>query len=420
MSIGKQLRQAREARNLSLEQIAQATRIRVRYLQALEAEQFELLPSTAQVRGFLRAYAAQLHLDPVPLLAALDGETSPPPPPPDLPPAETPALPQGSAEAIFAEIGQRLKGQRELLGLSLEDVERHTHIRMHYVRALEAGNLGGLPSPVQGKGMLNNYAAFLGLDPEALLLRFADGLQAGLAARQPERTAARPGEKTSRPARPSALRRLFSADFIIGGVVVLALLALIVWGTLRVSALRTAQQAVPTPASISDVLLETPAAEPSPTPTLVGGTPTPSMETPGAITQEQTSGTTVMNFNVTATPDFGTAAVQVYIVVQQRAWMRVTVDGEVAFEGRVLPGSAYSYAGNERIEMITGNGAGLQVIFNQQDLGVLGLFGEIVQRVFTIQGVILPTPVALPTSTPAPTATPTVTGTPGATPTSTP
>lgn len=420
MSIGKQLRQAREARNLSLEQIAQATRIRVRYLQALEAEQFELLPSTAQVRGFLRAYAAQLNLDPVPLLAALDGETSPPPPPPDLPPAETPALPQGSAEAIFAEIGQRLKGQRELLGLSLEDVERHTHIRMHYVRALEAGNLGGLPSPVQGKGMLNNYAAFLGLDPEALLLRFADGLQAGLAARQPERTAARPGEKTSRPARPSALRRLFSADFIIGGVVVLALLALIVWGTLRVSALRTAQQAVPTPASISDVLLETPAAEPSPTPTLVGGTPTPSMETPGAITQEQTSGTTVMNFNVTATPDFGTAAVQVYIVVQQRAWMRVTVDGEVAFEGRVLPGSAYSYAGNERIEMITGNGAGLQVIFNQQDLGVLGLFGEIVQRVFTIQGVILPTPVALPTSTPAPTATPTVTGTPGATPTSTP
>lgn len=420
MSIGKQLRQAREARNLSLEQIAQATRIRVRYLQALEAEQFELLPSTAQVRGFLRAYAAQLNLDPVPLLAALDGETSPPPPPPDLPPAETPALPQGSAEAIFAEIGQRLKGQRELLGLSLEDVERHTHIRMHYVRALEAGNLGGLPSPVQGKGMLNNYAAFLGLDPEALLLRFADGLQAGLAARQPERTAARPGEKTSRPARPSALRRLFSADFIIGGVVVLALLALIVWGTLRVSALRTAQQAVPTPASISDVLLETPAAEPSPTPTLVGGTPTPSMETPGAITQEQTSGTTVVNFNVTATPDFGTAAVQVYIVVQQRAWMRVTVDGEVAFEGRVLPGSAYSYAGNERIEMITGNGAGLQVIFNQQDLGVLGLFGEIVQRVFTIQGVILPTPVALPTSTPAPTATPTVTGTPGATPTSTP
>ncbi len=420
MSIGKQLRQAREARNLSLEQVAQATRIRVRYLQALEAEQFDLLPSTAQVRGFLRAYAAQLNLDPAPLLTALSGEATLPSPQPDLPPAEPPILPQGSAEAIFAEIGQRLKGQRELLGLTLEDVERHTHIRMHYVRALEAGNLGGLPSPVQGKGMLNNYAAFLGLDPESLLLRFADGLQAGLAARQPERTAARPEENTSPPARPSTLRRLFSADFIVGGVVVLALLALVVWGTLRVSALRAAQQAVPTPASISDILLDTPVAGTSATPTLAGGTPTPGMETPGAVTPEQTSDTTVVSFEVTTTPDFGTAAVQVYIVVQQRAWMRVTVDGEVIFEGRVLPGSAYPYAGNERIELLTGNGAGLRVFFNQQDLGVLGLFGEIVQRVFTVQGVILPTPVALPTSTPAPTATPTVTGPPGATPTPTP
>jgi len=420
MSIGKQLRQAREARNLSLEQVAQATRIRVRYLQALEAEQFELLPSTAQVRGFLRAYAAQLNLDPAPLLAALNGEATPPSPPPDLPAAEHPVLPQGSAGAIFAEIGQRLKGQRELLGLSLEDVERHTHIRMHYVRALEAGSLAGLPSPVQGKGMLNNYAAFLGLDPEALLLRFADGLQAGLAARQPERTAARPKENTSRPARPSVLRRLFSADFIIGGVIVLALLALVVWGTLRVSALRTAQQAVPTPASISDILLETPDAESSATPTLAGSTPTPGLETPGAVPPQQTSDATVVSFGVTATQDFGAAAVQVYIVVQQRAWMRVTVDGEVDFEGRVLPGSAYPYAANEQIQLITGNGAGLQVFFNQQDLGVLGLFGEIVQRVFTVQGVVLPTPVALPSSTPAPTATPTVTGPPGATPTPTP
>ena len=79
MTIGKQLRQARESRSLSLEQVAQATHIRVRYLQALEAEQFDLLPSTAQVRGFLRAYAAHLKLDPAPLLAALNGEAAPQP-----------------------------------------------------------------------------------------------------------------------------------------------------------------------------------------------------------------------------------------------------------------------------------------------------------------------------------------------------
>ena len=411
MTIGKQLRQAREQRNLSLEQAAQATHIRVRYLQALEAEQFDVLPSTAQVRGFLRTYAAYLKIDPVPLLAELNGEAAIQPLP-DLVPVEPTDHLDGSPEAIFAEIGERLRKQRELLGLSLEDVERHTHIRMHYVRALEAGNLAGLPSPVQGKGMLNNYAAFLGLDTDAILLRFADGLQARLAASQPERSADRPVKKTSRPGRPSALRRLLSPDFIIGGIVVVFLIAFAIWGTLRVSALRSAQQVVPTPASISDVLLDTPVAEAGVTPTLTAGISTPGLETTEITTPQATMDATLASSLITATPDFGNAAVQVYVVVQQRTWMRVTVDGELAFEGRVLPGSAYPFAAEERIELVTGNGAGLQVFFNQQNLGLLGLYGEVVQRVFTVQGVLMPTPAVPPTSTPAPTATPTLTPTP--------
>ena len=411
MTIGKQLRQAREARSLSLEQVAQATHIRVRYLQALEAEQFEVLPSTAQVRGFLRAYAAHLKLDPAPLLAELSGEVALPPPL-DLPPAKPIDLPVGSPEAIFTEIGERLRAQRELLGLTLEDVERHTHIRSHYVRALETGNLAGLPSPVQGKGMLSNYATFLGMDTDAILLRFADGLQARLAASQTERVAGRPAKKTARPARPSALRRLLSPDFLIGGIVVLFLIGFAIWGTLRVSALRSEQQANPTPASISDVLLDTPVAESALTPTLAEGTSTTGLEGTVTATPQMTMDATLASALITATPDFGTAAVQVYVVVQQRAWMRVTVDGELAFEGRVLPGSAYPFAGEERVELVTGNGAGLQVIFNQQNLGLLGLFGEVVQRVFTVQGVILPTPVIPPTSTPSPTATPAAAVTP--------
>ena len=55
------------------------------------------------------------------------------------------------------------------------------------------------------------------------------------------------------------------------------------------------------------------------------------------------------------------APLEINIVARQRAWMRVIVDGEVAYEGRVMPGSAYSFPGNERIELLTGNGAGMQV-----------------------------------------------------------
>ena len=66
--------------------------------------------------------------------------------------------------------------------------------------------------------------------------------------------------------------------------------------------------------------------------------------------------------------------------------MRITVDGEIAFEGRVIPGSVYSFAANDRIEMLTGDGGGLQGYYNQQDLGILGTFGEVVERIFSIQG----------------------------------
>jgi len=99
------------------------------------------------------------------------------------------------------------------------------------------------------------------------------------------------------------------------------------------------------------------------------------------------------------------APLQINIVARQRAWLRVIVDGEVAYEGRVMPGSAYSFPGIERIELLTGNAAGMQVFFNQQDLGVLGAFGEIIERIFSIEGVQTPTPSILPTSTPAPTST---------------
>jgi cytoskeletal protein RodZ len=43
-------------------------------------------------------------------------------------------------------------------------VERHTHLRAVFVKALEEGAFDKLPSPVQTRGMLSNYATFLDLD----------------------------------------------------------------------------------------------------------------------------------------------------------------------------------------------------------------------------------------------------------------
>jgi cytoskeleton protein RodZ len=56
-SFGQKLRQAREARNITLQEIAATTKIGTRALQALEWERFEQLPGGIFNKGFVRAYA---------------------------------------------------------------------------------------------------------------------------------------------------------------------------------------------------------------------------------------------------------------------------------------------------------------------------------------------------------------------------
>lgn len=63
LGIGERLRNAREAKGLSLRAVADLTRIRAVYLQALEDERFDALPGGVYARGFLRTYADALGLD---------------------------------------------------------------------------------------------------------------------------------------------------------------------------------------------------------------------------------------------------------------------------------------------------------------------------------------------------------------------
>src|SRR5919201_1815547 len=61
--IGNSLREARLRRHVDFAQAELATKIRGKYLRALEDEQFDVLPAQTYVKGFLRTYAEYLGLD---------------------------------------------------------------------------------------------------------------------------------------------------------------------------------------------------------------------------------------------------------------------------------------------------------------------------------------------------------------------
>jgi len=81
-TIGTILRRERELRAISLEEVAQTTRVPLRTLRALEEDDADALPAEVFVRGFLRAYARSLGLDERPLLERYEAGGEEPEAPP--------------------------------------------------------------------------------------------------------------------------------------------------------------------------------------------------------------------------------------------------------------------------------------------------------------------------------------------------
>jgi cytoskeletal protein RodZ len=504
-TIGQRLKKEREALFISMERASEETRIRSVFLKALEADDYTVMPSAAQGRGFLRIYSNYLGINideiiadmqknapapeeilgplpqvnlvetDVPSLTEADVEKKPLPfwtswfgqknqtdSTPEDSIAETPAdeniiaeempvaeeqlpaeedakpsllarllalipsrkagveiesspvieekieapkpsPPSKTAEQIFINIGKQLRERRELISLTIDEVELHTKLRTVFVKALEEGALDKLPSPVQTRGMLANYASFLDMDVDVILLQFADALQA----KRREKYSETPREKIETEVKASIplLRGFIAGDLVFGIAMIVVIVALGLWGIGLVINSTNEVDVEPTAPSIVDVLAEAPVDTP-----LANETFEPVNEEPLSTSEPGTE--------VIATPTINVNAnVTVSILAVERAFVRISVDGELVFEGRIAPQETQSYEAEEQIQILTGNAAALRVTYNGRDLGLLGNVGEVVNRVFTISGIVTPTATIPPTptntlpvtSTLTPTATPTIT-----------
>jgi cytoskeletal protein RodZ len=581
-TIGQRLKQAREYRNLTLQKVTEATRIRMAFLQALEADDYSAMTSAAQARGFLRNYAQFLGLDLDGALAELQqspvvapaeisgpleridlarsvveaepaprasgqppesraaslggGHKSPPPSEPDAEEAAVPATAKGKKPGLFGllsrwrpasagqasgagvdaapaataqtdeggrdaeprplpstiedavakpggadgapeepissrtasklnarealltalarlgsaikirmgrpskgepasdesepespaafegaeaapaqplerfadivlEIGEQLRKRRELLGLSPIDIENHIHVRATILKALEEGAFDKLPSTVQLRGMLVNYASFLDLEVDRLMLRFADALQARRREKYPQRP--RPTGPISKSPSMPPLRAFVAPDLLFGIGLTAALLALGIWGAGRLldppAALPEVEFTAP---SISEVLAGTslPGLAPALTATPAETSPSPAAE--GGL--GAALGIPTLS---------GAANVRVDVVAVERTFMRVSVDGKETFNGRVLPGTLYPFEAEDQVEILTGNAAALRLTFNGRELGLMGTVGQVVSTIYTSSGIATatatlapsPTPTSRFTPTPPPSSTPTAT-----------
>src|SRR5262252_8520262 len=73
-TVAEQLRQAREAKKLTVHQVAEVTKIRTDHIRALEEGNFDVFSAPVYIRGFVRTYATLLKLDVPQTMSALDAE----------------------------------------------------------------------------------------------------------------------------------------------------------------------------------------------------------------------------------------------------------------------------------------------------------------------------------------------------------
>lgn len=443
--IGALLKQIRESQGITLETIAHKTHISLPYLQAIEASDEDSLPSKVHLRGFLRLYAHELSVDleelqvsadqpspdfnDLPDQIAFEGEPSHPEhdePQQEIIPGQkqpieptaesnhieefylspsTTSVPKASSETgkpsnsvqILKAIGTKIKQRRILLSLSIKDIHDTIHIPEAHLVAIELGQFDQLPSPVQARGMLINYANFLNMDTDALLLEFTDALQL----QRIEKQAAPPkrGRRSARELSPTTLRlkNFFSLDLLILSTLFIAFAIFVIWGVNRILANGSSLTEGNEIPGVSDVLL----ASDTPTPML---SPEPDAT---ELIDEQDAEPEDEEELPLFTPVVSTDPINIILLPRQRLWVQVSVDNEMVFQGRLLPGNAYDFSGQEQIDILTGNAGSLQILFNNQDIGSLGLIGRVANLSFTESGLVLPPSTSTPTITETPVTTPT-------------
>jgi len=266
-------------------------------------------------------------------------------------------------------LGAWLRHARQSQHIDLEDAVRSLRIRRQYLQSLEVGDYEALPGPIQVRGFLRNYARFLGLPVEDALARY-DAEISGQPL--PVRTAPavppnRKGERTWAPPPPSLEQE--RADVranASGGLVQVLAVALLFFAFVAIGSFlwlqfgakeSPADLAVATGTAQGNAVAAAPQSTPTPTPK-----PTPSF------------------------PVMADGNVTVRIVPTSHAWISVSADNAVVFQGVADPQNVIEASANEILIVSTGDGGAFRIFVNGTDWDVLGEPSEVVRRAWTPLG----------------------------------
>src|SRR5437868_2550692 len=281
---------------------------------------------------------------------------------------DLPAKGNGSAMDAF---GDRLRREREMRGITLEEITESTKISRRHLEALEGEHFDQLPGGVFNKGFVRAYARFLGIDGDQAVADYSAASN-----EQPEPEDKFPLEiqkESNRDLNPrrSHLPLAFAVAALVGVLVGYAF-----WVKSRPhtneSAAASTQQSLPAAATTGPSVN-------APTPTVPAP---PASETTAASSPRQPA---------QAAPEKPVKPEKVFVVqvkAKEDSWISIVADGKSVMERVLSADKKKKIKAGKVLILRTGNAGGIEVTFNGVPLGPLGNETEPRTLTFNANGLV--------------------------------
>jgi len=214
-----------------------------------------------------------------------------------------------------------MKRERELRGVSLKEIAESTKINIRFLRALEEDQFDALPGIFFTRGIIREYAKYLGLEEDSVLNKYHDALQTLQKDEKEE-------EDTSAEDAPVNIKNVIRFAALGAAVIAVVVALFFIFGGRETSL---------------------PVQSPPPETTAQREAITPPAETEPVEDVEDTF--KALNLDITFHLD---------------TWIQVYADGELIYEGIKLPGGRLQVVAQEELVIDVGNAGGFTYTLNNQ------------------------------------------------------
>ncbi len=269
----------------------------------------------------------------------------------------------------MGSFGENLRREREMRGITLEEISAATKISVRFLSSIENEDFSSLPGGIFNRGFVRAYARYLGLDEDPILEEYQ------LAAK------ARPEVDLSHfsPPKTHSYQERRSRRTLWAVLIAIGLLAIGI--SLWHSTHRTVE--VPPLANNATPATNSQASQPQAAPAtssanpIGGGVQQVKTVPPGGVLAA-TSTTPPAAPKLPPVPDSDGKLV-LQIATTERSWVAIDADGKSVMQGVMAANTVKTFEADTNFDVLTGNAQGVTLTLNGQTMKPLGREGEVKQ-----------------------------------------